>query len=328
MKKLLFYTQLYYEFPDRIIEFKREFPDLRVEGVEDEEGLKREIPDSEAVVLVRPEPGILELAKKLQVIFIPFTGVNRLPFEYLLKKDIIVSNNHGNGRIVAERAVALALSLIGRIVEFHNDMRMGEWHRPDDSKKPFDYWTSLQEKRVTILGCGVIGRNIARLIRGFDCHITGFKKNIAERPEGFDKITDDLEQALSCSDLVFFALTLTSSTNGMINRETVHLLKDKYIVNVARGSLIEEKVLYESLLNHYIRGAAIDSWYNYPNSEAPYTFPSRYPFQKLNNVVMSPHAASHSVEGKIYQLEHTLRNIRAFLESGMPLDVVDLKEEY
>jgi phosphoglycerate dehydrogenase-like enzyme len=137
-----------------------------------------------------------------------------------------------------------------------------------------------------------------------------------------------LEKALRDPHVIFITLPLTEGTKELINQKNSHLLKDKFLVNVARGEIIEEKTLYESLKNGILKGAAIDCWYNYPNSKVRYTLPSKYPIHKLTNIVISPHAASHSVEGKRYQLEDTLMNIKAYIKTGMPTDIVDLKAGY
>jgi len=328
MKKITFYTHLYEDFSERMDQFKNECLDCQIVGAKDEKSLIQEISDSHAIVWGHPKVDIMEKAPKLEVVFIPFTGVNRLPFDYLMKRGIKVSNNHGNTPIVAERAVSLALAIMGRVVEYHNDMKTGDWHRNYDGGSPFDLWTSIQNKKVTILGCGAIGKNIAKLLKGFDCEIIGFKRSGTEKIEGFKHITNDLENALGDSKVIFITLPLTQSTQDLINTSNAHLLKDKFVINVARGEIIEEKTLYENLKNGVLKGAAIDCWYNYPNSKMHFALPSHYPVHKLNNIVISPHAASHSIEGKLHQLEDTLMNIKAYIKTGAPLDVVDLEAGY
>src|SRR6056297_828510 len=328
MKKITFYTHLYEDFSDRMEQFKNECPHCLIVGANDEKTLVQEISDSYAVVWGHPKIEVLEKALQLEMVFIPFTGVNRLPFDYLIKRGIRVSNNHGNTPIVAERAVSLALAIMGRVVEYHNDMKMGDWHRHYDGGSPFDLWTSILKKKITILGCGAIGKNIAKLLKGFDCEITGFKRNHLEDIEGFHQITNNLEEALGKAQIIFVTLPLTEGTKSLINKNNAELLKDKFIINVARGEIIQEQTLYESLKNGILKGAAIDCWYNYPNPKMHYALPSHYPVHKLNNVIISPHAASHSVEGKLYQLEDTLMNIKTYVKTGSPVDVVDLKAGY
>jgi phosphoglycerate dehydrogenase-like enzyme len=328
MKKILFYTHLFEDFPELIDEMRDKYSEIDFLYAENEEELKNKIVDVNAVVWGHPQEDILELAKNIEVVFIPFTGVNKLPFEYLIKKNIMVSNNHGNGIIVAERAVALSLAVMGRVVEFHNDMKEGEWHRRYQSKNPFDLWTSLQNKNVTILGTGGIGKNIARLLKGFNCKIMGYKKNVINPIENFDFLTDDLIMALNFGDIIYVALPLTEKTKSTINLENIELLRDKFLINVARGEIVEEKALYKGLNDGILKGAAIDSWYNYPNAEKPYELPSKYNVHRFKNIVISPHAASHSFEGKKYQLEYTIENIEYYLDNGKPKYVVNLEEKY
>ncbi|MFW6263860.1 MAG: hydroxyacid dehydrogenase, partial [Thermotogota bacterium] len=151
MKKITFYTHLYSDFFQRMNQFQKECPDCEIFCADNEEELIRKLSDSHAVVWGHPKVEVLEKAPKLEVVFIPFTGVNRLPFDYLKERGIKVSNNHGNTPIVAERAVSMALAIMGRVVEYHNDLKMGDWHRHYDGSSPFDLWTSIQNKRVTIL---------------------------------------------------------------------------------------------------------------------------------------------------------------------------------
>lgn len=328
MKKILFNTHLYEDFPDIIEKFLSKNNNVIFDYSKNIEELKEKIVDSNAVVWGHPTEEILNISENLEGVFIPFTGVNKLSFNYFRKKNIFISNNHGNGRIVAERALALSLAVMGRIVEFHNDMVEGEWHRRYDSKNPFDLWTSLQNKNVAILGTGEIGKNISKLLQGFNCKIMGFKRNIKKQVEGFDILTDNLKKALNFGDIIYVALPLTEKTKNIINTDNISLLKNKYIVNVARGEIIEEKALYIALSQKILAGAAIDSWYEYPNKEAIYKIPSKYGIHRFNNVVISPHAASHSYEGKKYQLEYTLKNIECYLNTGKPKYKVNLDEKY
>ncbi|SDC32210.1 2-hydroxyacid dehydrogenase [Geotoga petraea] len=328
MKKILFYTHLFEDFPELIDEIRDKYSEVEFLYTEDEEELKDKIVDINAVVWGHPKESVLEIAKNLEVVFIPFTGVNKLPFEYFKERGLIVSNNHGNGIIVAERAVALSLAVMGRIVEFHNDMKEGEWHRRYGSKNPFDLWTSLQNKNVSILGTGGIGKNIARLLKGFNCNIMGYKRKINGEMENFDHLTDDLTTALNFGDIIYIALPLTEKTKSTINLENIELLKDKFLINVARGEIVQEEALYKGLNDGILKGAAIDSWYNYPNAEKPYELPSKYNVHRFKNIVISPHAASHSFEGKKYQLEYTIENIEYYLDNGKPKYVVNLEEKY
>jgi phosphoglycerate dehydrogenase-like enzyme len=326
---ILFYTHLAHDFPEYLDQLRSEFPEHRFEVAGSREEFITLLPRAEVAVWGHPEEELLEKAPKLRTIFVPFTGINRVPAAYLRRRGITVSNNHGNAVIAAERAVALSLALLGRVVEFHNGLTRGFWHRRDDPNHPFEYWNSLAGKAVTVLGTGAIGSHVAGMLRGFQCRITGFRRRAgSETPPGFDRVTNDLAEACAASRLIIIALPLTSATAGLFNSETIGLLHGKWVANVARGEIIGEEPLYNGLAAGEIAGAALDVWYRYPEPFNRPTLPARYPFHSLPNVVMSPHAASHSVEGKRFQMEGTVKNIRALLRTGRPEDVADLEAGY
>jgi len=113
--------------------------------------------DAEAVVTGHLTTEQLLLARRLKVIFVPWAGVNALPLDVIKERNIVVSNNHGNGKIVAERAIALALAVMGRIVEFHNDLTKGILHGYEAGARKEDFLFSLQGKKVSILGLVAFG---------------------------------------------------------------------------------------------------------------------------------------------------------------------------
>jgi len=102
----------------------------------------------------------------------------------------------------------------------------------------------------------------------------------------------------------------------------------KFIVNVGRGELLEEKAFFESLKDGILKGAAIDAWYAYPGPGNARVPPSRYPFHELENVLLSPHVAGFTPEAAARNIEATIENIRAFLETGLPKWEVDLRAMY
>ncbi|MBT1248615.1 MULTISPECIES: 2-hydroxyacid dehydrogenase [unclassified Thermosipho (in: thermotogales)] len=261
-------------------------------------------------------------AKNLKVIFIPWTGTDKLPWKVIKERGIIVSNSHGNGKMVAERAIALSLALMGRVVEYHNDLKEGIWHGFAVGFKEEDYWFSLQKKKVAILGTGVIGRHIAKLLKGFDCYIIGFKNKL-EEIEGFHKITNNLKEAIENSQVVYLALPLTSKTRNIIDEEVLSCMEGKYLINVGRGELIDEKALYSILKDKKLKGFASDVWYNYPSKEREVILPYNYPINMFKNVVISPHVGGYTIEGQNGRIDELFKNINAFLKDGMPLTVVD-----
>jgi len=185
-------------------------------------------------------------------------------------------------------------------------------------------WTSLLGARVSILGTGAIGSAIARLVAPFTDDVIGFRRrSSAEVPPHFRSVTTDLHEALAMARVCFVALPHTPATDGLLGPEELALLEGAFLVNVSRGPIVAEQPLYAALAQGRLGGVGIDAWYNYPNPFAADAYPSQHPFHELENVVLSPHAGSHAPEGKLGQLEGTLENLAALIESGCPLDVVD-----
>ena len=106
----------------------------------------------------------------------------------------------------------------------------------------------------------------------------------------------------------------------MINARILSTMAGKFIVNVGRGEVVEEKALYEALKNGVLKGAGLDVWYTYPQpgKTGGIQLPSTYPFHELPNVVLSPHVGGltpHAVEMNISQ---TIENMRTYLKTGRP----------
>ncbi|ODN31190.1 2-hydroxyacid dehydrogenase [Fervidobacterium thailandense] len=324
---VLFLTRMIDYFEKRIEDLRAEFPNVAFVVPKNRAEAEELLPKAEAVVTGHLTEEQVRKASKLRVIFVPWAGVNALPLDVIKQRGIIVSNNHGNGKIVAERAIALALAVMGRIVEFHNDLAKGIWHGYEAGARKEDFWFSLQNKKVSILGLGTIGKHIAKLLKGFDCEIMGYKKTV-EPVELVDHVTNNLEEAIAFGKVIFVALPLTSETRGIISSEILRTMHGKFLINVGRGELIDERGLYEALRDGILAGAGIDTWYLYPEGEETVRLPSRYPIHTLKNVVISPHVGGFTIEGQMGRIDETVENIRHYLLTGRPLNVVDLEREY
>lgn len=327
--KILFRTHLVLDYPAKVEQFTARFPEHTFVSAFEDEEFFNELKSADVLVDHRISTELLNRAPVLQWIFVPFTGVNRLPLKECALRGIGISNNHGNARYTAERGFALALALLGRVVAFDQGLRRAYWHRNESLEQPFILWDSLFNKKIGILGTGAIGSWIARLAAPFGGRVTGFRRSLSTRPpEGFVRISNDLRDTLHEADLVFNTLPLTGETRGMIGAGELELLTGSYLVNISRAEIVREEPLYRALKDGRLRGAALDVWYRYPAPFAAETMPSEFPFHELDNVLLSPHAGSHTAEGKAGQLEAMLENLKALLQNGKPLNVVDPAQGY
>jgi len=326
--KAVIHTHLAMEYPDLVNRVKLDLDKTRITVTETLEDMMEELGGAEVLLYGRPDEAVLDAGKLLKAVIIPYTGVNRFEMSWFRKRGLLLGNSHGNAAIVAERAVGLAMAVCGRIPEFHNDLTRGDWHGTDDPVHPFDNWLSLQGKKVSILGTGAIGSHIAGLLTGFNMEIMGFRLHAAEKLPGFVSVTGNVDEALSFGDIIFLALPLTEKTRHSLDGKRLEKMKGKYIINVARGELIEEKAFFECLKDGILAGAGIDAWYTYPREGDPVRTGSRYPFHTLPNVVVSPHAASHTEEGEMGQFRGALDNLRHYVKTGRLLYSVNLGEGY
>jgi len=325
--KILFLTKMIDYFIDRVNDLRKEFPNDEFIIPKSREEAQQYLPTVE--VIVAGALGVEQVisAKTLRFVLVPWAGVNGLPIDILYEKNIVVANNHGNGKIVAERALALALALLGRVVEYHNDLTKGIWHGYEAGSKTDDFWFSIQGKRVTIIGLGTIGRHLAKLLSSFSCEVMGYKKNV-EPVENVHYVTNNLIEAINFGKIIFVALPLTKETHNLINKEIIKMMHGKFLINVGRGQIIEESALYHGIKDGILAGAAIDTWYLYPDSDHAVQLPSRFPIHTFRNVVISPHVGGFTIEGQMGRIDETIENLRLILSGGMPKNIVDLKNEY
>jgi phosphoglycerate dehydrogenase-like enzyme len=325
--KILFYTRLNRLWLQRIEELKREFD--HVDFVTDAEMSEGEVEGAHAIVGGHIPPELIQRAGNLSMIFVPFAGIDGLPLDQIKARRIRVSNSHGNAPYVAERAVAMAMAFYGKIIDYHNDLRDCRWHGFFAKRGVSDSWDSIREKTCAVLGTGEIGRNIAKYLKAFGCKIIGFKRRPGgNRPEHFDEITLNLDEAVGKGELIFIGLPLTEGTRGMFSAELLASLEGKFLVNMGRGEIVDEEGLYESLKRGILRGAAIDVWYTYPRGGEVKAPPSRFPIHELPNVVLSPHIAGFTPQAAELNIEQSIENIRSYLRTGSPRFEVDLELMY
>jgi len=283
----------------------------------------------DAVVANILDRSIYEAAPGLKAVFVPFVGVNHLPADLLIQRGVSVFNCHGNAESVAERALALALAGFGRIIEYHNDLRNLKWHGFWVNKGREDFWHSIFHKRCTILGVGAIGEMLAKLLKAFECTVTGYRRRSgAPAPQYFDSVTTDLHEAVSGADIVFITLPLTDATKGLVGAVELKAMRGAFLVNVGRGDVVDEAALYAALKDGTLSGAGIDVWYQYPKDGSIQGAPSHFPIHELPNVMLSPHVAGSTYEAVDMNTAQTVENVARWIQTGDAAHRVDLKASY
>lgn len=257
----------------------------------------------------------------LRLYLIAAAGYDGIDFA-VLPQDVSACNCHGHERSIAEYVLAgLLLSRIP-MIDADRRLRKGDWFYragPSDTLH-----RELTGSTVGLLGFGHISREIATLVKAL-----GLRVHVANRsrvqPSGIVDACwplDDLSAFLGSVDFLVCALPLLPETEGLIDADAIAAMKPEAVIfNVGRGGVIEERALYESLRDGKIAGAVIDTWYVYPSEADPEPLPSHYPFQELDNVVMTPHMSGWT-DGTIRRRQMEMaENINRFV-SGKPLNSI------
>jgi phosphoglycerate dehydrogenase-like enzyme len=275
-------------------------------------------------------PELIEAASKLKVIQSQGAGVDNIDLKLLSKRNIFLCNSHGNSWYVAEHAVGMLFSLIKKLHIHDRLMRHGEWFRMENKETDLHYLSdTIRGMTIGFVGYGHISRHIARFLGGYDTEFLAFRKNTAQaETEPLIEFTT-LDKVFSQSDAIFVAVPLTSQTRNMItDKKFVLMKKSAYIVNVARGPVINQKSLFEALVENKIGGAGIDVWYEDYQIESKKKYPSKqYPFHELENVLLSPYRAGY-IKFKSPHLEGAVENLTLYAKERRLLDVVNIESGY
>ena len=246
--KVVFRNKLNPAWHDAIAELALDLPEAEL--IFDPAEAKRQTPEADVLVGGVFEPDELEQAGALKAVIVPFAGVNKLPLRLLARKKVRVANSHGNASTVAERGLAMILAFYTRLIPFHNDLAEGVWrgHRGKLAGTLDDTWDSIRDKTCCLVGLGAIGFELSKLLAAFGCRILAWRKRTGRpKPEWVEQVSADLDWVLSQSDIVCLTLALTPETKGLFSREWLMNMHNKFLLNVSRADLVDEKGLYDSL---------------------------------------------------------------------------------
>jgi phosphoglycerate dehydrogenase-like enzyme len=303
---------------------KRTAPNVQVVvGLSREEATRRagEAHGADASYL---SPAFLKAATKLVWLQAHSAGVERyLAVPELATTDrIVLTNLRGaHGPAIADHAFAMLLTLT-RDLPFHLEGRAtGRWApRGSGVLRPI----ALQGRTLLVVGLGGIGTEIARRGFGFGMRVIGTRRSNDPAPEYIEKVgkPSDLAAMLPEADVVALAVPLTAETQGLINAPAIASMKrGSYLINVARGKLIDTAALVAALRSGQLAGACLDV-------TDPEPLPPNHPLWQLPNVVITPHNSDEAELTEERAAALFLENLRRF-DAGEPLlNVVDKKVGY
>jgi D-3-phosphoglycerate dehydrogenase len=225
---------------------------------------------------------VLATANKLKVIARYGVGVDNIDLKAAARKGIVITNTpSANALSVAELTVGLMIALARNIPEAVVLTRSGNWPRLSG--------TLLTGKTIGLIGYGAIGRCVAKLLGGFDCQILVYDPYINTQNEITPQVDCvDRDFLVINSDFISLHCPSTPETTNLINAEFLTRMKPgSFIVNTARGDLVDEGALFESLVSGHLRGAALDVF-----SKQPLNLDN--PLIALDKVILTPHTGAHT----------------------------------
>lgn len=242
-------------------------------------------------------------------------GFNNIDINVAKERGIVVTNTPGVlDEAVAEHTITLMFAIAKRIPEafrFVKDGKFVGW-------APMLFLTSqLKGSTLGLIGLGRIGSRVAELASCVGMHVIYYdiKRNTdAEEKLGIT-FSETIEDVLKQADVVSLHVPLLDSTRHLINKERLGLMKETtFLINTARGPVVDEKALVEALQNNVIAGAALDVFENEPQLTPG--------LAELPNVILTPHMASGTVNTRNAMSEMAAQNIIDFLEGKTPQNVV------
>ncbi len=243
-----------------------------------------DLTDVDLFVSKRVSLEALNKANRLQAIFTYQTGVDSFPLDELKKRNIQLFNSHINASVVAAFALGLAFSITCQIPQYDYELRRGKWSSPSSSPG----WANIFDMKVGLVGFGHIGQAINQALVKL-----GIPTYTIDRQKQYSQVhlVPNKESLFETCDLLFFSLPKTKQTDNFITEELLKAYPGRYLVNVGRENIISQKLLYESLRNRTIKGAAIDTWGKRPSNLKNIQKVSSLKFESLDNIIMTPHVA-------------------------------------
>ncbi|MBB6482111.1 NAD(P)-dependent oxidoreductase [Spirochaeta isovalerica] len=263
------------------------------------------------VIANLPFPAVcVESLPSLKLLAVAFTGVDHVDLDACEKKGIGVCNASGYSTInVAELTIGLIIDVMRNITTLDPVTRSG------GTKEGF-IGNDLAGKTVGIIGMGAIGQKVARILHAFDCSLMAVKRKNRPLENELSIRYVEMDELLRESDIVTLHCPLTESTRHLIGEDELKLMKSTaYLINTARGPVVDSVALTAALESGEIAGAGIDVF----DRETPLN--PDFPLLGLKNTVVTPHVAFATEEAFVRRAEIVVDNILSWID-GNPKNVI------
>lgn len=266
-------------------------------------------------------PGEERLGSAIRVKWIHLASAGADPAvrsDLVRERGIIVTNSSGVfGIPIAEHVLGLMLALSRKLHEAIHSQGEGVWRRPAAPGE-------LYGKTAGILGLGDIGSEVAKRAKAFGMHVIAVKRRVADKPAWVDELygDDGVDTLVERSDFVILCLPGTAGTRRVLSKERIWAMKPgSFVINIGRGSLIDEGALAEALASGHLAGAGLDVFEVEP-------LPAESRLWGMKNVIISPHYAGANPHHADRTIDIFCRNLVQYL-NGEPMENrVDIDQGY
>lgn len=275
------------------------------------------LPDAD--VLVAPvfnyTPAVANAVRastKLKFIQLLTIGYDRMATDKPQESVKVASAGDSLAPAVGEHAVAMMLALSRRLHDAQANLPAAKWDGAYNTKM-----FTLEGKVVTIVGFGAIGQQAAKRLKAFDAHIIGVSRTRPTSNLADEKLTtNQLDSVLGHSDIVMISTPLTPQTKGMFDAARIaRMQKGAFLINIARGSIIDTNALTEALNSGHLGGAGLDV-------TDPEPLPPEHPLWKAPNLVLTPHVSASGSAERLAAF--AAQNVAAFVRGETPKALVTL----
>jgi D-3-phosphoglycerate dehydrogenase len=266
--------------------------------------------DGAVVGVVPMTARVMENSPRLKVVSMHGVGVDHIDLQAASRLGIVIANCPGaNDQAVADLAIGLMIAIARNIPPADRALRGQQWGRYSGSE--------LWSKTLGLIGYGRIGRGVAKRALGFDMQVLVYDPYIQADQVGLPEVrlTTSLQEVIQSADFLSLHAALTAETRAMIGEAQLRAMKPTaYLINTARGGLVDETALHKALQEKWIAGAALDVFVEEP--------PLGSLLLGLENIVVTPHVGAHTQEAIERMGVMAAQNVIQTLQGGQPLNRV------
>jgi D-2-hydroxyacid dehydrogenase (NADP+) len=320
--------------PDWFVEkLRAEFPDVVFHLHNSYDGIEEDLKEADAVLTWSLRADQVKAAPRLRWIHSTAAGVHQLMIPEIVNSNITVTNARSvHGPVVAEHVLALIFALAKRVPTAVRMQQKHHWGQ-DDLRRDKPALRELRDSTLGLIGTGSIGGHVAKIAVEIGMRVIAIRANPQKGVDWLDpkdpRRSDqrvyppkDINRLLNDSDFVVICAPVTNATEHLIDGDALAAMKsDAYLINVARGALVDQKQLIDVLQKKKIAGAALDVFEEEP-------LPETSPLWDMENVLITPHQAG--IAEKLWERQYKLfsENLRRYLGGAPLLGLVNKQAGY